>query len=71
MTHDKPLLAEIDDDDNENGYLDMLRAKHFPAGAPILYKENENDDLYVIEHPDGRKQRLTAEELDKLNDSET
>lgn len=26
--NDKPLLAEIDDD-NEIGYLDRLRARHF------------------------------------------
>ena len=66
--NDKPLLDEIDDE-IENGFFDRLRAKHFSAGAPLLYKENEKDDLYVIEYPDGTKKRLTDEELDELNNS--
>jgi len=70
MANDKPLLAEIDDDD-EIGYLDKLRKKHFEAGAPILYKEHDDDEHYIYEFPDGKKQRLTLDELKKLNDSET
>lgn len=70
MPQDKPLLAEVEDD-KEDGFLERLREKHFPAGAPILYKENEDDTHYILEHPDGKKQRLTPEELDDFNASET
>ena len=61
-------LDEIDDDEIESTLFDLVRKENFSHGLPVLYKNHENDDLYILEFPDGSKKTLTHDDLKKLNE---
>lgn len=54
----EPLLLNIDDKDIEDpSYFESIKAEHFADGVPVVYAATDEPDneLYIIEHPDGRK----------------
>ena len=62
-------LDEIDDEEFAKDLHEKVKAKHFAAGVPICYQEDDDDmdcEWYILEYPDGTKKRVHVDDLDKV-----